>query len=85
MWGQLFVLNHGPEGYAEKISDRGPHNLLAAESENRECHIHRQDSDELQLANTNVLKAANVVAAIESEPDNLLIGITCRKVNACVN
>ncbi len=35
-------------------------------------------SDELQLAKANVLDAANVVAAMESELDNLLIGITCR-------
>ena len=35
-------------------------------------------SDELQLAKANILDAANVVAAMESELDNLLIGITCR-------
>lgn len=35
-------------------------------------------SDELQLAKANILDASNVVAAMESELDNLLIGITCR-------
>lgn len=40
--------------------------------------VEGKGSDELQLAKANVLDAANVVAAMESELDNLLIGITCR-------
>jgi len=40
--------------------------------------VEGKGSDELQLAQANVLDAANVVAAMESEFDNLLIGITCR-------
>lgn len=40
--------------------------------------IDGKGSDELQLAKANILDASNVVAAMESELDNLLIGITCR-------
>lgn len=35
-------------------------------------------TDELTLAEANVLEAANVVAAMDSEIDNLLIAITCK-------
>jgi len=35
-------------------------------------------TDELTLAEANVLEAKNVVAAMESEIDNLLIAITCK-------
>ena len=35
---------------------------------------------ELTLANANVLQAAHVVAALESEMDNLLIAITCKDI-----
>ena len=40
--------------------------------------VEGKGSDELQLANANILDAINVVAAMESELDNLLIAITCR-------
>lgn len=40
--------------------------------------VEGKGSDELQLAKANILNARNVVAAMESELDNLLIGITCR-------
>jgi voltage-gated potassium channel len=42
--------------------------------------VEGKGSDELQLAKANVLNATNVVAAMESELDNLLIGITCRDI-----
>lgn len=42
--------------------------------------VEGKGSDELQLAKANILHAANVVAAMDSELDNLLIGITCRDI-----
>jgi voltage-gated potassium channel len=38
-------------------------------------------TNELNLADANVLSAANVVAALPSDLDNLLIAITCRDLN----
>ncbi len=42
--------------------------------------IEGNPANELNLAKANVLNAAHVVAATESEVDNLLIGITCKDV-----
>ena len=42
-------------------------------------------SNELNLAKANVLAAKNVVAAMDSELDNLLIGITCKDMGSDIN
>ena len=42
-------------------------------------------SNELTLAKANVLTARNVVAAMDSELDNLLIGITCKDMGSDIN
>lgn len=39
-------------------------------------------SNEMNLAKANVLEARNVVAAMDSELDNLLIGITCKDIGS---
>ena len=40
--------------------------------------VEGRPTDELQLAKCNLLEASNVVAALSSEVDNLLISITCK-------
>ena len=40
--------------------------------------VEGEGTNEMNLAKANVLEAGHVVAATESETDNLLIGITCK-------
>ena len=42
-------------------------------------------TNEMVLAEANVLAASTVVAAMPSEVDNLLIGITCKDIGEQVN
>jgi voltage-gated potassium channel len=60
------------------IDDNEEHLVSLRKRFRRLLVVEGKGSDELQLAKANVLDARNVVAAMESELDNLLIGITCR-------
>ena len=47
--------------------------------------VEGKGSDELQLAKANLLDASNVVAAMDSELDNLLICITCQDIGSGIS
>ncbi|MCA9173443.1 MAG: NAD-binding protein, partial [Planctomycetales bacterium] len=40
-----------------------------------------EPTNELILANANLLEASNIVAALESDMDNLLVAITCKDIS----
>ena len=46
--------------------------------------VEGKPTNELTLAQANVISASNVVAAMDSEIDNLLIGITCKDLGSDV-
>lgn len=47
--------------------------------------LHGSPTSELVLAQANIMSAAVVVAALESEVDNLLVGITCKDLGTTVS
>jgi voltage-gated potassium channel len=67
------------------VIDSNTEQLAALQKRSRRLLvIEGEGSDEMNLAKANVLEAAYVVAATESELDNLLIGITCKDMGTNV-
>ena len=63
------------------VVDSDPDQLAQLKKRSRRLLvIEGSASDEVNLARANVLEAAYVVAATDSELDNLLIGITCKDI-----
>lgn len=61
------------------VIDKDEDKLAALNKQYRRVEtIHGEPTNELVLAKANVLDARNVVAATDSDINNLLIGITCR-------
>lgn len=48
----------------------------------RMLYVEGKPTDELRLAEANILAAKHVVIALESEIDNLLVAITCRDLGS---